>query len=109
MSTEGLIAEDGKSVIYNAPDMEGVCVEVQHSVQSGKPFCPDFGMCGVGVVTMPTGQPRLVLQTKHADGTSLGATLTETSALTLLECIVDAMAEAQRIADEVKVAKVKPS
>jgi hypothetical protein len=107
--TEGRIAEDGKSVIYNFPEMEGVICEVQHSLKSGKGFCPDPGMCGVGVVTMPTGQPRLILQIKHADGTSLGATLTESRALAILECIADAMDEAQKIADRTKAAKGQPS
>jgi hypothetical protein len=53
--TEGRFAPDGKSVIFNAPEMEGVECEVQHSVRSGKGFCPTPGLCGVGVVTLPTG------------------------------------------------------
>lgn len=107
--TEGRITDDGKSVIYNRPEMEGVALEVQHSVQSGKPFCAEPGLCGVGVVTLPTGQPRVVLQIKHSDGTSLSATLTESSGILVLECIADAMQEAQRIADEAQAAKDRAS
>lgn len=109
MATEGKITEDGLSVIYNQPEMEGVVVEVQHALQSGKPFCPDPGLCGVGVVTLPTGQPRIVLQIKHADGTSVSATLLEPTAILLLECLADAMDEAQRIADAAKAAKGRAS
>lgn len=107
--TEGRITEDGKSVIYERPDMAGLACEVQHSVRSGKPFCSEPGMYGVGVVVMPTGQPRLVLQVKHADGTCLGATLLADGAMILLECIADAMEEAQRIADAVDQAKERAS
>lgn len=98
--SEGRIVDGGKSVVFNSPELEGISCEVQHSIASGKPFCPDPGMCGVGVVVLPTGQPRLVLQIKHHDGTSLSATLASSGAtLALLECIVDAQSEAQDIAD----------
>jgi hypothetical protein len=107
--TEGRFAPDGKSVIFNAPEMEGVECEVQHSVRSGKGFCPTPGLCGVGVVTLPTGQPRVVLQIKHSDGTSLSATLTQSIGLAILECIADGMAEAQRIAEAAKEAKGRAS
>lgn len=107
--TEGKITEDGRSVVFNKPEMEGVVCEVQHSIQSGKPFCADPGLCGVGVVTLPTGEPRLVLQIKHADGTSISATLLESTAIMVLECLADAMNEAQKIADATKAARGKAS
>lgn len=98
--TEGRISEDGKSVIYPQPELEGIACEVQHSVQSGKPFTAEPGMIGAGVVVMPTGEPRVILQTKHADGTSLSGTLRFPDLMLLLECMVDAGRTAQGIADK---------
>lgn len=107
--SEGRITDDGQSVVFNFPEMEGVQCEVQHTLSSGKPFSPEPGMCGVGVVILPTGQPRLLIQIKHADGTSLGATWLNSHATVMLECIVDAMAKAQAIADAAREAQEKPS
>jgi len=50
MSTEGKITEDGRSVIFPAPEMEGVQVEVQHSVKSGKPFTAEPGLLGAAQI-----------------------------------------------------------
>jgi hypothetical protein len=97
--SHGRIQPDGQSVVFPHPVMDGFAAEVQHSVASGKPYCPDPGMCGIGVVTLPTGQPRLVMQTKHADGTSLSVTLKAADALVLLDCLVDGMAQAQAISE----------
>lgn len=96
--TEGKIVADGRSVVFNHPEMEGLTCEVQHSLKSGKPFCPDPGLIGVGVVVLPTGQPRLVLQIKHADGTSVSATLKGPDLRLLLECLDDAAEKAEAIA-----------
>lgn len=97
--TEGIIQPDGQSVIYRYPPMEGVTCEVQHNLASGKPFCAEPGVLGVGVVVLPTGQPRIVLQIKHSDGTSLSATLLNSGLLTIMECLVDAHRTAQSLAD----------
>jgi hypothetical protein len=97
--TDGVIQPGGGSVIFEHPTLEGISCEVQHNVQSGKPHTSESGLIGVGVVTLPTGQPRLILQVKHPDGTSLGGVLNAGDATTIMECIADAMIEAQAIAD----------
>lgn len=102
--SEGVIQPDGKSVIFHAPEMEGISCKVQHSVASGKPQCPEPGMLGVGVVVLPTGQPRVVLQIKHADGTSLSASMLQSGLVTVMECLVDAFATAQALADKTATA-----
>lgn len=108
MSTEGTII-DGETVVYQQPQMEGVQCEVQHSLKSGKPMTKERGIMGVGVVTLPTGQPRLIVQIKHPDGTSLSATLMATGALTMVDCLIDAMTEAQRLSEAADAAKRRPS
>lgn len=96
--SEGIIQPDGESVIFQQPNLEGIVCEVQHTIQTGKPFTTEPGLWGVGVVTLPTGQPRLVIQTKHADGASLSVTLKASEAQLAVECLVDAINEANRIA-----------
>lgn len=96
--TEGTIQPGGQSVVYHHPTMEGFDCEVQHSLASGKPVTDKPGLIGVGVVTLPTGQPRLVVQIKHPDGTSVSATLKGRDLRTLIECLTDAGNEAEAIA-----------
>lgn len=94
---------------HEAPELEGIVCEVQHSVGQGE-FTTELGSFGFGVIILPTGQPRVVCQIKHADGTSLGATLkTSVDAATALECLMAAMEEAQRIAEEAAAAKRRAS
>lgn len=94
---------------HPAPDLEGIACEVQHSVGQGE-FETRPGMFGFGVLVLPTGQPRIVCQLKHADGTSLSATLKDAvDSAVVLECLVDAMKEAQRIADAGDTARRRPS
>lgn len=108
MSSEGEITSDGQSVIFHQPDLEGVQTEVQHSVKSGKPFEPRPGMVGFGVVILPTGQPRIVMQIKHADGTSLGASFIKDTLIALLECACDASCKADDIAVAAAQASRRP-
>jgi hypothetical protein len=103
MSAEGTIV-NGTTVLFSHPELEGFRCEVQHSVQSNKPRTDQLGTIGIGVVTLPTGQPRLILQVKHADTDSLATILRHADAMTLVEILIDKMAEAQAIADASDVA-----
>lgn len=100
--------EDGQ-LIHEAPNLEGIVCEVQHSVGQGA-FTREHGSLGIGVVILPTGQPRVILQVKHADGTSLGATLKDSvDSAIIMECLAEAHMAAERIAAETAAAKANPS
>ena len=96
--TDGRIQPDGASVVFDHPALEGITCQVQHSVGSGKPHSTEPGTVGVGVVTLPTGQPRLVMQIKHADGTSMACIMMAAECMTIVDCISDAAILAQQIA-----------
>ena len=96
--TEGTIIDDA-TVLFRHPTLEGIACEVQHSVQSNKPRATDLGSIGAGIVTLPTGQPRIILQVKHADSDSLAAVLRHDDALTVIEVLIDAVRRAQALAD----------
>lgn len=58
------------------PELEGVELQVQRGYKRGdEPSTPtaEPGTLGFGVVIVASGQPQLMLQLKHADGTCLGA------------------------------------
>lgn len=93
------MSDDGNHVIFSRPSLEGIEAQVQHTMATGKPYTDAPGSCGVGVVTLPTGQPRVIFQVKHADGSSLAVIMKAGDAETVRECLVDAMALAQAIAD----------
>lgn len=92
--SQGTINPDGVTATFPVPDMDGLICEVQHSARSGKPVSVEHGLCGYGVVIMPNGQPKVLLQVKHADGTSLSVPLQIADAATLLECLTGAIATA---------------
>jgi hypothetical protein len=95
-------------VVHQAPNLEGIVCEVQHAVNKGD-FTLEPGSLGIGVTILPTGQPRIILQVKHADGTSLGAMLKDALACaTVMECLLDAHKEAGAIAAAAAAAKEKP-
>lgn len=95
--------------VHEAPALEGIVCEVQHPVGGGE-FTNEKGSFGCGVIVLPTGQPRVIVQIKHADGTSLGATLKDaTDAAIMISCLMDAAQEAQRLADAADAAKRRPS
>lgn len=80
------------------PMMEGANIEVQHSYASGKPYTAERGLWGVGVVTMPNGQPRIIMQVKHADGTSLSMTLKSDDMLMIVDSLIEAAHKSDAIA-----------
>lgn len=102
--SEGVIQPDGKSVVFPGPEMEGFDCEVQHTMSTGKPYTAERGMMGFGVVTLPTGQPRVVMQVRHPDGESLSVTLTSVDVALLASCLFDAAGAAQEQADAVQKA-----
>ena len=109
---EGRISEDGRSVLFGPPELEGVMCEIQHGSASPdtiKPITEVPGTLGAGVLILPSGQPRVVIQLKHPDGTSLGCVLDAASCRTVLECIIDAGVRAQQICDEAKAAQERAS
>lgn len=94
---------------HPAPELEGIVCEVQHSVGQGE-FTTELGTLGCGVLILPTGQPRLIIQMKHADGRSMGATLKDVvDTATFLSCLMDAAQEAERIAAETATARSNAS
>jgi hypothetical protein len=78
------------------PNLEGVEVEVQHALGQGGP-AEGLGMFGFGVITMPNGQPRVLAQIRHHDGSSLGSILKAGDVQTLREVLADCEATAQAI------------
>lgn len=93
---------------HPAPMMEGLRCEVQHSAGKGE-FTSEPGMLGVGVVIMPSGQPRLIVQAKHADGTSLNVVLKDAGDVAVFsDCLLEKFQEAQAIAAACAAAKAKP-
>lgn len=96
---EGKISDDGNSVIFTQPLLEGTIAQVQHGLSTGRAFTDTPGTCGCGVVTLPTGQPRVILQVKHSDGTTLAVIMGKTDAQIIADCLSDAMERAQAIAD----------
>lgn len=79
-------------------------VEVQHDGAHGAPT-NDKGTVGLAVVTLPTGQPRIVMRTTHADGTTLDVMLpTAAHSATLIDMLSEASGAAQAIADAAKSA-----
>jgi hypothetical protein len=80
---------EGSFHIHN-PEMEGVQCEIQHGVNSGD-FTKVHGVLGVGVAIQPmTGEPRIIMQMKHADGRSMTAVLTFLDLNSFSECLLDA-------------------
>ncbi|MFL6864055.1 MAG: hypothetical protein ACJ8DZ_13760 [Allosphingosinicella sp.] len=107
-ATEARIAGPGHCV-SDPPELDGIACEVQHSFGKGE-FTNERGTFGCGVLVLPTGQPRVVVQIKHADGSCLGATLKDAIDITtVVSCLLDAAREAQRIADQADAAKARPS
>lgn len=98
--SEGIIQPDGKTVVFPGPVMEGFDCEVQHTMQTGKPYTDKRGMLGFGVVVLPTGQPRVVMQVKHPDGSSLSAALKREDVALLFECLIDAAQNAEAKASD---------
>lgn len=106
--SEGQITPDGQ-VAYHRPPLEGIVTEVQHSIESRKPVTTMPGMVGAGVVVLPTGQPRVIIQVKHPDGTSLAAILNAQCLATITEILEDGGKKAQGIADAASAAASKPN
>lgn len=95
--SEGIIQPDG-SVQFPSLKLEGFSCEVQHSVNSGRPMTDEDGTVDVGVMVMPGGQPRVILQIQHPDGTSMAASLLKAEVMMLNACVADAEARATSVA-----------
>lgn len=98
MISQGILQANGETVVAQ-PELEGFAAEIQHTVATGRPYTPEQGLIGAGVIVMPTGQPRIVLRLKHPDGSSVSATLKAQDALLLIEILTETMDSAQAIAD----------
>src|SRR4051794_26352569 len=70
-SSPAISVSDGVAV--RRPKMSGIQCSIQHPLKSGKPASPAVGLCGAGVVLRPGDRAAVMLQLKHADGTSLAA------------------------------------
>lgn len=57
------------------PELEGIQCSVQHPVISGHLSTTELGLLGAGVVVQADGSAAVMVQMKHADGTSLGVLL----------------------------------
>lgn len=92
---QGVLGSDG-FVHFARSHLQGVNCEVHHGDGGG-----DAGSesCGVGVIIMPTGQPRVVVQVKHIDGSSLTAVLLKFDAEVLIECLEEARDKADALAE----------
>lgn len=97
--SEGVIQPDGKTVVFPGPVMEGLACEVQHTMSTGRPYTAESGQCGFGTVTLPTGQPRVVMQVRHPDGSSLSVTLKFDDVEVMLECLLETAADAHDMAE----------
>lgn len=85
-----------------APKLSGIECEVQYGLRSGKPIADLPGTVAFGTIVLPTGQPRVIVQISHPDGTSLaGIVRGRAEFATLAECLRDAGLQAQTIADDV--------
>jgi hypothetical protein len=82
---------------YNVdhPELEGLECQVQRGNQAG---VPDPGLVGVGVIIGPDGQPRVLLQMKHADGESLISVLRVDEFFVLAGCMAEVAGKAGDIA-----------
>lgn len=95
---EARISEtDPEVCLLDAPLLNGIELEVQHPTAGGE-MTDDLGSIGFGVILMPNGQPRVVGQIKHADGTSLCLTLLKPHMTTLRKILATCDAEAELIA-----------
>jgi hypothetical protein len=76
------------------PELEGVECQVQHGNAAG---VTAQGSVAVGVIVGPDCQPRILFQTKHADGASLIAVMTAEDFFVLASCMADASGKAGKI------------
>lgn len=90
------VAEAGDLRI-SKPEMIGIHTQIQHPTTSGKPPTTKPGLIGGSVVHAADG-PRVLIQMKHADGSSLGAILLPDEYLAFGECYAELGASAGLLA-----------
>jgi hypothetical protein len=95
MAHESDMAGEGRCLV-EALKLTVFDCEVQHPASKG-PFTPDKGIVGLAVVILPTGQPKIVLEIRHPDGTALHANLGGGEVATLERTLAEKDAEATQI------------
>jgi hypothetical protein len=91
----------------DAPSLTGIAVQVQHGGGMGT---DKLGTIGVGVIIYPNGTPRMSVQVKHADGTSLGVTMNRTEFLELAAIMTEEFVKADQVQAAARASEgAKPS
>jgi hypothetical protein len=80
-----------------AVNVKGVLCSVQHPVKTGLPGTTEPGRLLVGAVEAGDGEPRLMFEIHHPDGTSLGALVDTSELILFLDCVLEAQATAERL------------